>query len=467
MKNNIKVGHPIQASISKPYDGHTNFTTVLGKVIEVGADSLIVDIESGSKMEFKFTELGESIWLLPLKSDIDRVNVRQIRSITNNSAINKIVVTYTDGKDIDYIVFSPEKLDEITEIARLQKVERFKRCGEAMDLIYKDQEKEHLSGIDKLYLASDKLNKTSKEDSDMIEGQGKRVRTEQGAQRDSSEGRGRFDLFPFESMEALAIWFEKGAARYGDRDWEKGSSVKDAINRMIRHAIKAGSGWTDEDHLAAVMWNASCAITMMKRRPDCNDHAWKDENIEPKFNIDKAIDGQLTAIQKENKSDWKKANPAILADERHGYVGEFIKTLTCKDCVYYSESTGTECYVTNRQHVPEGMNVTVCASFKQVEEENEKKPVCAECMSFFKNSGTICDPMEYKACDCPEFKEMPAKRDPIVPSCDVCYYLHDSLGSKKHCEHNPNITNKTYTASSLCGKFKPASKRVKKKKKEE
>jgi hypothetical protein len=118
----------------------------------------------------------------------------------------------------------------------------------------------------------------------MIKDQGERIRTKEGAQRDSSEGRGRFDLLPFEAMETLAIWFEKGAARYGDRDWEKGSSVKDSINRMIRHSLKAGSGWTDEDHLSAVMWNAACAITMMKRRPDCDDHTWvidKDIIVEP------------------------------------------------------------------------------------------------------------------------------------------------------------------------------------------
>ena len=43
---------------------------------------------------------------------------------------------------------------------------------------------------------------------------------------------------------------------------------------MCRHASKVASGWTDEDHLAAVMWNAAAAITMMERKPECNDHTW-------------------------------------------------------------------------------------------------------------------------------------------------------------------------------------------------
>lgn len=111
----------------------------------------------------------------------------------------------------------------------------------------------------------------------MIKGQGEMEKTEFGANRESNDGRGRFDLLPYEAMEALAKWYEEGAKKYGDRNWEKGIGVKDCINRMIRHAIKAGNGWTDEDHLSAVMWNAAAAITMMERKPECNDHTWRQQ----------------------------------------------------------------------------------------------------------------------------------------------------------------------------------------------
>ena len=66
----------------------------------------------------------------------------------------------------------------------------------------------------------------------MINGQGKMQKTDFGALRESNKGRGRFDLLPYEAMEALAIWYEDGAAKYGERNWEKGLSVKDCINRM-------------------------------------------------------------------------------------------------------------------------------------------------------------------------------------------------------------------------------------------
>lgn len=108
----------------------------------------------------------------------------------------------------------------------------------------------------------------------MVSGQGEMKKTEFGALRESNQGRGRFDLIPYEAVEALAKWYEAGAEKYDERNWESGISVKDCINRMCRHASKVASGWTDEDHLAAVMWNAAAAITMMQRKPECNDHTW-------------------------------------------------------------------------------------------------------------------------------------------------------------------------------------------------
>lgn len=118
----------------------------------------------------------------------------------------------------------------------------------------------------------------------MIHGQGD-VENVAGGNRESNKGRGRFDLLPFEALEAWAIWSEAGAEKYGDRNWEKGLLVSDCINRLVRHATKAANGWTDEDHLAACIWNAAAAITMIQRRPDLNDHPWlnskEDEEIIP------------------------------------------------------------------------------------------------------------------------------------------------------------------------------------------
>jgi len=89
--------------------------------------------------------------------------------------------------------------------------------------------------------------------------------SETGGKRERKTGKGRFDLIPYEAIEAWSLWAELGAERYGDRNWEKGISIKQCMSSMIRHAIKAAAGWSDEDHLAAVMMNAGMIITLRKR----------------------------------------------------------------------------------------------------------------------------------------------------------------------------------------------------------
>ena len=132
----------------------------------------------------------------------------------------------------------------------------------------------------------------------MITGQGVMETTDAGARRESNAGRGRFDLLPYEAMEALAKWYEDGSVKYGDRNWEDGLSVKDCINRMIRHSLKAGNGWSDEDHLAAVMWNAAAAITMIQRRPDLNDHIFKEAIDEVAASTSKDVYDEIISIDR-------------------------------------------------------------------------------------------------------------------------------------------------------------------------
>lgn len=161
----------------------------------------------------------------------------------------------------------------------------------------------------------------------MKKDQGKMETTEQGAKRESNKGRGRFDLLPYEALEAWAIWSEEGAEKYGERNWENGLSVKDCINRLVRHACKAANGWTDEDHLAACMWNAAGAITMIARRPDCNDQVWKNsESVTTLYADNEAFTSIKNSdeYQSESKPDWVKANPSI-SDVQEDRV--YLKTL--------------------------------------------------------------------------------------------------------------------------------------------
>ena len=81
-----------------------------------------------------------------------------------------------------------------------------------------------------------------------------------GATRDSSSGKGRFDLIPDLPMVRLAGVYERGAKNHGDRNWEAGLPFSRCLDSAIRHLIqykmvryKPELG--DEDHLAHAVWN--------------------------------------------------------------------------------------------------------------------------------------------------------------------------------------------------------------------
>ena len=91
---------------------------------------------------------------------------------------------------------------------------------------------------------------------DSVQDSGERQQWDTGSQRDSQAGKGRFDLIPFYPIERLAIHFENGAKKYGDDNWKLGQPLSQYVNSAMRHVFKMAEGWTDEDHPAALMWNA-------------------------------------------------------------------------------------------------------------------------------------------------------------------------------------------------------------------
>jgi hypothetical protein len=100
---------------------------------------------------------------------------------------------------------------------------------------------------------------------------GKRMTFSTGAVREPHDGKGRFDLIPFEGVRRLALWYEKGAKKYADRNWEKGIPCSNSMNSLLRHAFKASAGWDDEDHLAAIVWNAFAIMFMQAEHPELDD----------------------------------------------------------------------------------------------------------------------------------------------------------------------------------------------------
>lgn len=84
---------------------------------------------------------------------------------------------------------------------------------------------------------------------------GKRRIMKTGSQRDSREGKGRFDLVPFYPYMRLAQLYERGAVKYEARNWEKGQPLSVYLDSAERHLVEFKSGMRDEDHGIAVCWN--------------------------------------------------------------------------------------------------------------------------------------------------------------------------------------------------------------------
>lgn len=115
---------------------------------------------------------------------------------------------------------------------------------------------------------------------DRVKDSGERQDFETGAHRDSSSRKGRYDLIPPYPLRRLAVHFENGAVKYGDRNWEKGIPLGRYMDSAIRHINTFREGDRSEDHLTAATWNLLCYVHTEReiaqgRLPDAlNDVPW-------------------------------------------------------------------------------------------------------------------------------------------------------------------------------------------------
>jgi hypothetical protein len=94
---------------------------------------------------------------------------------------------------------------------------------------------------------------------DKVQDSGVREDFGTGSVRDTRDGKGRYDLIPPDGLKRLAVHFQNGAKKYGDRNWEIGQPLSRYCDSGIRHFLAYLAGDRSEDHLAAAMWNAMCA----------------------------------------------------------------------------------------------------------------------------------------------------------------------------------------------------------------
>jgi hypothetical protein len=97
---------------------------------------------------------------------------------------------------------------------------------------------------------------------------GERQQFETGAVRDTADDKPRPDLISPFAEERLGEWLRLGAKKYAERNWEMGMPISRCVASLMRHTMKFRQGLTDEDHLAAIMFNAMAIIhyqEMIKR----------------------------------------------------------------------------------------------------------------------------------------------------------------------------------------------------------
>ena len=96
---------------------------------------------------------------------------------------------------------------------------------------------------------------------------GARQEYKSGMIRDLQLGKPRYDLcIPLEGKTMFTRWAElmdRGAVKYGERNWEKANS-KEELDRFkasaFRHFIQWFTGSDqEEDHAAAIYFNVQCA----------------------------------------------------------------------------------------------------------------------------------------------------------------------------------------------------------------
>jgi len=106
-----------------------------------------------------------------------------------------------------------------------------------------------------------------------VKDSGERQVFETGAQRDTQDDKPRFDLMPITALKRIADLYGKGAIKYDEWNWAKGMEFSRFYASMFRHMQQFAAGDTDEDHLAAVCFNAMAIMHFQEvgRTEELND----------------------------------------------------------------------------------------------------------------------------------------------------------------------------------------------------
>lgn len=105
---------------------------------------------------------------------------------------------------------------------------------------------------------------------------GARQEFQTGMVRDVQHGKPRYDLIPVGPLTRVANLYARGADKYEEWNWVKGQPYSRAYASMLRHVMSWRSGDKEEDHLAAVIFNAMALMYYEDNKPELDD-IWQNE----------------------------------------------------------------------------------------------------------------------------------------------------------------------------------------------
>ena len=139
----------------------------------------------------------------------------------------------------------------------------------------------------------------------ILKDSGKREEFKSGMVRDTRVGKGRYDLMSPFALERVAKIFEKGATKYGDRNWEKGAPFSRTLDSAIRHIMQYMMGMKEEDHLAQAAWNICAIMHLEKTKPWMDDMPHYLREKEPNLNRSKEEEGKNVTKSPDTEDNWK------------------------------------------------------------------------------------------------------------------------------------------------------------------
>jgi hypothetical protein len=177
-----------------------------------------------------------------------------------------------------------------------------------------------------------------------------------GSVRDVRTGKGRFDLIPPIFLRRLARHVENGAVKYGDKNWELGQPLSSYLDSGMRHTVNLLALDVDEDHAAAVAWNAMAFMCtaewiksgMLPRELDDIGYVDALEEAEEDAELE---GGRPYVPRNDAEAVWQNVNgDSLVADHGPGersdhrtYVGDdpfYTPPEVCGDCKEPRSSLG-------------------------------------------------------------------------------------------------------------------------------